>query len=232
MTQKQVLRKLIDLLTNEMKTFDFEPVYSEQGFVRKNSNAIFLFQFLIYNRTLIETGVKGFMVEPYIWINIREIEKYYREITLNKEIKNDTDFKTLGNSIASLLANPDGLYKNRNKSLSLMIFEEKDILFVADQLLKVFKEVALPYCLNNSTVAMADKLVNTRPGDYKVNMPNDNYRIVKGIIAAKLNANPNLSDLIKIYDKQLIDREMQDVTKEEMSRLKAILPMIGTNSRV
>lgn len=231
MTQKEVIRKIIDLLSNEMKAFDFEPSFKEQGFIRKTNNAVFLYQFLIYNRTVIKTGAKGFLIEPFIWVNVKEIEKYYKEITLNTVIKSDTDFKTIGNSIAAILANPDGLYANRNKSLDLHVFEEKHIPDVATQLLKQFKEVALPYCLNNATVAMVDKLVNTKPDDYKVHMQNDNYRILIGIIAAKLNNNAHLDEIVRIYDRQIADRDMYNA-KEEMNRLKSILPMIGTNITV
>lgn len=228
MTQKEVLRKLFDLLSNEMKVYDFEVSHKEQGFIRKTTNAVFFYQVLIYNRTVIKTGAKGFLIEPYIWINVKEIEKYYRSITLNTVIKTDVDFITIGNSIAGLLSNPDGLYLHKNKSLDLHVFEEKHIPIVAEQLLKRFKEVALPYCLNNATVAMVDKLINTKPDEYKVHMRNDNYRILKGLIAAKLNNNPYLEDIINIYDKQIVDRNMYNA-KEEMERLKSILTTIGTN---
>ncbi|PSL42364.1 hypothetical protein CLV51_1132 [Chitinophaga niastensis] len=228
MTQKEVLRKIIDLLTNELRAFDFGPSYKEQGFIRRTSGTIFVYQFLIYNRTVLKTGAKVFLIEPYIWVGIKEIEKYYKEITLNTEIKTDTDFITIGNSIAGILANPNGLYENRNKSLDLHVFDEKHILLVAEQLLKQFKEVALPYCLKYATVGMVDKIINTKPDEYKVHTQNDNYRILKGIIAAKLNNNPDLDELIKIYDKQIIERDMYNAT-DEMLLLKGILPKIKTS---
>jgi hypothetical protein len=59
MTQKEGLRKIIDLLTNELKIFDFKPSYKEQGFIRKPQDAIFFYQILIYNRTVIATGKKN-----------------------------------------------------------------------------------------------------------------------------------------------------------------------------
>lgn len=225
MTQKEVLRKIIDLLTPELKAYDFQPSYKEQGFIRRTENAMFFYQLLIYNRTVLKTGAKGFLIEPYIWAGVKEIEKYYKQITINKELKTDVNFVTIGNGIANLLANSDGLYAHKNKSLALHVFDERHIPIVAAQLLKQFKEVALPYCLNNATVAMVDKLVNTKPDDYKVHTMNDNYRILKGIIAAKLNNNPHVDELIKIYDKQIVDRDMYNAT-EEMQRLKEILPTI------
>jgi hypothetical protein len=44
MTQKEVLRKIIDLLTNELKAFDFEPSYKGQGFIRRTEKAMFFYQ--------------------------------------------------------------------------------------------------------------------------------------------------------------------------------------------
>lgn len=185
----------------------------------------FFIKLLIYNRTVLNTGAKGFLIEPYIWVGVKGIEKYYKKITINKELKTDVNFVTIGNSIANLLANPDGLYAHKNKSLDLNVFEERHIPIIAVQLLKQFKEVALPYCLNNATVTVVDKLINTKPNEYKVHTMNDNTRILKGIIAAKLNNNPHLDELIKIYDKQIVDRDMYNAT-EEMQLLKEILPTI------
>ena len=52
-----------------------------------------------------------------------------------------------------------------------------------------------------------------------------NYRILKGIIAAKLNKNPKMGEIIKIYEKQIVDRDLYNCT-EELKRLKNILPNI------
>ena len=226
MTQKEVLRKLFNLLASELKSFDFELSYKHQGFIRRDKNAVFFYQLLIYNRTILKTGAKGFLIDPYIWIGVKEIEKYYKEITLNKELKTDVNFVTIGNGIGDLLANPDGIYRSHNNTLNLHIFKELDIQIEAEQLLKYFREVALPYCLNNASVEMVDKLINTSPHEYKVHTMNDNYRILKGIIAAKLNNNPKLNELIKIYDKQIVDYDMYNAVAE-MPRLKAILPTIS-----
>jgi hypothetical protein len=138
----------------------------------------------------------------------------------------------LGNSIAEIISNPDGIHKKWNESLDLFVFNERDIPAVAKELLKQFEKIALPYCLSNSTVAMVDKLANSNPKEYSVHLSNDNQRIIKGIIAAKLNNNPSLNKLIEIYDKQIIEKDMSNRVREEMSRLKSILPMIGTNITV
>jgi|GEM_PF-1865529 len=228
MTQKEVIRKTIDLFSIELGTFNFKANIKEQGFIRKDDNAIYFFYFLIFTRTNIKTGVKGFMIEPYIDINIPEIERYYKEININAELKNDWDFITVGNSIANLLANPDGINRRRNQSLDLFVFKEQHLENVALEILKQFKQVALPYFLANNTVKKVDELLNKCPREYCVHMSNDLFRFIKGLIAAKLNNNPQLENLLSIYTQLIIVRDMPIDCLEEMRRLKAILPKIGT----
>lgn len=75
---------------------------------------------------------------------------------------------------------------------------------MAEQLLKQFKEFSLSFFLNNNSIARADELLNKHPKEECVYMNNDNYRIVKGIIAAKLNNNPYVEELISIYEKKIL----------------------------
>lgn len=70
---------------------------------------------LIYNRTAIRSGVKGFLIEPYATIHISEIEEYHNELTTNEAYKKDWSHSTIGNSVANLLANPDGINRKKIK---------------------------------------------------------------------------------------------------------------------
>ena len=228
MLQMEVIRKIIELLKNEMELFNFSVNLKQQGFIRRDKSAIYFYYFLIYNRTNIKAGAKGFLIEPYAEINIPDIEAYYKEITENRELKTEWNFVTLGNSIASLAANPDGINRKRSQSLDLFVFDENDITVVTDKLLTQFSKVALPYFIANNSVAKVDELLNKHPEEYCVHLYNDIFRFIKGLIAAKLNGNTSIDRLIQIYDNLLINRNMPDYCKKEMSRLKSVLPMIGT----
>jgi len=230
-TKKELIKATLELLSTDLKAYGFNPNLKEQGFLRKEKGSIHIYQFLVYDRTFIKTGKKGFQIEPFVWIGISEIEKYYRAITLNTALKKETDFITIGNSIASILANPDGLYKKRNESLNLLLAEEWQLKEIASQLLKQFKEVAEPYCQKNSSIARVDQLLNFMPAEYKVNAANDIYRITRGIIAAKLNNNLSLDELVDIYERQLVDRNMDEIHKQEVERLKRMLPEIILNKK-
>ncbi|NLU91352.1 hypothetical protein [Chitinophaga sp. Ak27] len=226
MIKKEVIKSILEFMEKEMGLYNFKPNFKEQGFIRKDKGAIFFYFFLIYDRTNIKTGEKGFQIEPQINIHIPEIEKYYKEITINSYLKTDWQFITIGNTVANIMANPDGINRKRNQSLDLFVFEEKNIPYVSWELLKYFKEVALPYFLTNNNVKKIDELLNTHPKEYSVHMFFDPYRFIKGTIAAKLAKNPALDDIVSTYSNLIIERDMTDDCKEEMERLKAILPMI------
>jgi hypothetical protein len=225
MTQKQVLTAIIGLMKDEMAMYGFKPSYKEYGFIKKTGDAIFLYQLLIYNRTLFEANQTGFLIEPYVWINIREIEKYYKQISLNTELRAEVDYKTIGNSVADILANPDGFYKQKNKSLNLYVFKEAEIAGIASRLIEIFSSIGVKYFVENSSVKRVDEIVNAAPSKSKVHMQNDNYRLIKGLIAAKLNKNPNCETLIKLYESEIEKNNMYNAINE-MARLKMILAEI------
>ncbi|MEC5145245.1 hypothetical protein [Chitinophaga sp. 212800010-3] len=228
MTKKEILNGILEFMEKGVRLYNFKPNFKEQGFFRKDENAIYFYFYLIYNTTNIKSGEKGFQIEPQIYINISSIEKYYKEITINSYLKTDWNFVTIGNSVADLMANPDGINRNRNQSLDLFIFEKKNIPYVSWELLKYFKEVAFPYFLTNNTVKKIDELLNSHPKEYSVHMYNDLFRFIKGVIAAKLAGNPALNQLVTTYSNLIIERDMPDNCKEEMERLKAVLPIINT----
>jgi hypothetical protein len=222
MKLNEVAKKLIDNLKPELCNFGFEPSYKNQGFTKVTKDNVFLYQFLIYNRNIVNSNEKGFLVEPYLWVIVKPIEAIYKKITLNSELKSLTDYKTIGNSVAEIIANPNDIYTTRNHSLNLLIFSESDICKIAKILLYKFENNAIPYFLLNSSVKAIDVIVNSNPNEYKVHMQNDNYRVIKGVIAAKLNKNPDFENIVKVYEKQIIDRDMYNA-KDEWERLKEIL---------
>ena len=228
MTQKETTRKLLNLLATELEPFNFRMNLKEQGFIRKDEQAIYFYYFLVYSMTNIKTGKKGFQIEPYADINIPQIESYYKKITVNNELKSDWHFITAGNSIANLRANPDGVNRKMNQSLDLFVFEEEHLRPLAIEIIKQFKQVALPYFLANNTVRKIDELLNKHPEEYNVNMVNDLFRFIKGLIAAKINNNPKFNELLSTYSHLIIDWNMPEDCIEEMERLKRLLPEIET----
>jgi len=86
-----------------------------KDFIENKVLLFFFYDLLIYNRTAIRSGVKGFLIEPYATIHISEIEEYHNELTTNEAYKKDWSHSTIGNSVANLLANPDGINRKKIK---------------------------------------------------------------------------------------------------------------------
>lgn len=229
MTKKEVMQKTIESIAKVGTQFNFKAEWRNQWLIRNEADHIFMYELLIYDRTIIGTGAKGFQIEPMIWVNVKAIEAFYKQITVNTELKKDVDFKTIGSSIASLIANPDGIFRKKNESLNLLIFEENHIPGVAETLIKQFNKVALPYCLTNCKIPAIDKIANSHPGEWIVHMMNDYRRMIRGVIAAKLNSNPEIEKLLNFYEKQMIESDAPEMNLEEMKRLKILLPSIGSN---
>lgn len=226
MTQKGVIRKALEMMQAKLGAFDFKLNIAEQGFWREDGDVTYFFFFLIYNEVYVNSGQKGFQLVPYAKTHLAPVEKYYKQITVNTYLKTKWDFITIGNSIADLIANPDGINRKRNQSLDLYVFDEAHIGPVVNEMINKFKEVALPYFLTNNTVKRIDELLNEYPTKYSVHMYNDLFRFVKGIIAAKLNNNPDVDRLLAIYNSLIIERDMPENCKIEMARLEEMLPTI------
>lgn len=69
-------------------------------------------------------------------------------------------------------------------------------------------------------------LLNSHPREYTVHMVNDLFRFVKGVIAAKLDNNPESDNLLTIYNTLIDERDMPDDCRIEMKRLADMLPEI------
>jgi hypothetical protein len=221
-SKKEAVARIFDDFEKKIISFDFKADLRNQYFIRKADEAICIFDFHFYERTNIRGGEKGFLIEPYIWIHVKDVEDIYKKITVNRELKKLSDFITLGNSIANLKNNPDGVNRIRNTSLDLLLFDFKDIDYVASEIARYFQKYAMEYFNTNANVAKADELLNAHPSEYTVHMRNDTYRFIKGLIAAKLTNNQKFTDLFKIYEKLVIERDMPENTKMEMNALKTL----------
>lgn len=222
LSKGKVVKGIFDFISIEIEKFGFKLDRKSQFVLRKTPEALLIYDLHFYDRTNIKTGAKGFLIEPYVWINVKGIEAIYKQVTINKELKMESDYLTLGNSVADLKANPDGINRNRNRSLDLFVFEDKNVNYVSWEILKHFKEFANPYFNENATIKAADVLLNKNPREYCVHMPNDTYRFIKGLIAAKLNASSNFEELMFVYSNLIVERDMPDNCKEELSNLKIL----------
>ncbi len=216
-TKTETRNGVVKFVSDTFERNGFKWNAKEQYFLKATTQGSLVFDLHFYNETNIKTGDRGFLVEPYIWIYIDQIEEIYnRRITVNEVLKGKASFITLGNSVADLKANPTGIYKIRNKSLDLFVFEAKNINYVSFEILTHFKETAIPYFDQNCSTKAANLLLNMHPREYCVHIRNDVFRIIKGLIAAWIMKNPKFSSLMQTYKDIIIERDMPDDCKEEL----------------
>ncbi|PSL19896.1 hypothetical protein [Chitinophaga ginsengisoli] len=232
MTKKETISAIFDRLTPLLESEGFKLDSKNQYYLKNTKEALFNYDIRFYDRTVAKTGERGFLIEPVVYINVKAIEDIYKQITVNKYLTKPVDFITLGGNVANLEANPDGLRQKWDQSLDLLVFESSDVDYVAGQLLHHFSKTALPYCLESGNIAGVDRLLNKNPDQYTVHMANETYRIIKGLIAAKLVNNPRLGDLVLTYERIIQDWELPVETQQEFDRVIAVLPELNEGVRL
>jgi hypothetical protein len=216
--EKFIFDKIVSKVKPHILEYGFSPSYGEQGFLKSTTNAWLNYQLLIYENHFTNGSNFSFRIEPYVWVGVKEIEKVYQKVTINAILKSNFDFVTIGNSVADLLVNEEVVYRKRNQTLNLICTNEEEIDRLSRSILSYFIDFANSYFNVNSSITRVDFLLNSQPNEYKVNARNDTYRIIKGLIAARLCENIELEKLLDIYRRQIIERDMYN-TKPEFDRL-------------
>lgn len=110
------------------------------------------------------------------------------------------DLKTIGNSIAEIIANPTGEYLNRHNELKIF-FDELNPDATANALLKYFEGVALPYIERFANWQSLDEIFNTNLDKWLVHCSSNPDRNIRGIIIAKMLGKSNISELVMLHRK-------------------------------
>ncbi|MVT07721.1 hypothetical protein [Chitinophaga tropicalis] len=223
MQKKEVIKELFECLTPTMTAAGFNADQKNQFFLKDTESALFNYDIRFYDRTVLKTGEKGFLVEPVAYVHVKAVEAIYQQITLNKHLKKPTQFITIGAALADLNANPDGIAKKINQSFDLLVFEKKDITLVCNALKEIFERLALPYFQAHHNVNAIDAVLNKKPDKESIHMVNERYRIVKGLIAAKLAGNSNYTRLVEAYAKEIKKHDMTEETVEEFQKVQSLL---------
>ena len=80
---------------------------------------------------------------------------------------------------------------------------EEDIKEWGKIVRKFYEEYAVPFFEKYNTVDAIDKLLNENPTEKVIYLDDLGWRIIKGLIAAKLNNNPNYNKLRDYYKSEV-----------------------------
>jgi len=184
MTYSEVKKELKKEFTLLLKSTGFKSKCSNQGceFILQNINSSNLIGYGIVNY------IDEFDTGCHIGIGIQEIQK------IEKEIFNGSFYGTLSLSISNYFNEVNYRYK---------IKTENDIKEWMDIVQKFFTEFAQPFFKKYQTVADIDFLLNTNPKERVPELDNLGQHIIKGLISAKLNDNPNYEELKSFYKNEV-----------------------------
>lgn len=184
---------------------------SKKEFKRLNNNVLHIISFFYHKKD------NKIYLRLEIIIKLLDIEHIYKSVTTI----DGRPYLTLGNDFLILRNKKDDFDYKKNPTTYWLIENSNDLENFIFNFKSNFEEIILPYFNENSTIERVDYLLNSYP--LKMSIHNYIYplRANIGIIAAKLNNNPNFNDLIKIYEKEL--DEAEENYKNEFFKLISIL---------
>lgn len=129
----------------------------------------------------------------YLKIEIKAIQK------VQKIIYDGEYFETLSTGIADYFNENNYRYK---------IKTQNDILEWGKIVRKFYEEYAVPFFEKYNSVDAIDKLLNENPAEKVIYLDDLGWRIITGLISAKLNQNPNYNKLRNYY-KSVVESKFQ-----------------------
>jgi len=152
---------------------------------------------------LINENSGGVYIEPRWSIKLKSILDVYNKVTLkDKEFREYTP--VLDNSLGQLIEYRDEKNeKGSGNKMQYLVEDEADIETLKKVIPLRFSEYVLPYFNMNSTVARVDELLNSHPQELVIHQWLNPTRMIMGIIAATLNHNPRLNDLLRVYGEKM-----------------------------
>jgi len=190
---KEIKGKLIKGMEQSFEKYAFIYDKKEVAYSREINNGSQTYYFLITERS------DGVYIEPRWSIQLKDILDIYNQVTVkDKEFLIYTP--VLGNSLGQLIEYVDEKNeRGSGKKMQYLAEKEEDIEILKKVIPLRFEEYVLPYFNMNSTVARVDELLNTHPQELVIHQWLNPHRAIIGVIAAKLNNNPRLDDLLHIY---------------------------------
>lgn len=184
---------------------------NKQEFKRSHNNIIQIIRFLFHKKE------NKIYLKLEIIIKLLDIEHIYQSVT-NIDGR---PYLTIGNDFLILRNKEDDFDYKKKPTTYWLIETDKDVENIIINFEYNFNETILPYFNENSKIERVDYLLNSYP--LKMSIHNYLYplRANIGIIAAKLNNNPNYEKLIKEYIKELEDAE--ENYKNEFQKIIEIL---------
>jgi hypothetical protein len=212
---KDVSKKIINGIKEPISELGFNLNKSKREFKRKKGDCEQIFQLLFYK----EGG--SILIRPVVRIKIKSIEDVYHKVSKKKAEYNDAT-TTLGNNLGEIIKYYETGRDNLSEYMNMryLIEDKKDIEILKKVIPERFHDYALPYFDSNCSIKSVDQLLNTTPREMSIHNGLYPIRACIGLIAARLNNNPDFNEIVKIYEEELADANPDN--KAEFEELKEL----------
>jgi hypothetical protein len=176
---------LFNSLCSELTKHEFSLKAAKDSFVRRRGEVTDLFQLVCLD------GKPGYRIQPNTGVRIERIEELFHQ-TSGFEPKYQKDTPTMGSSVGILL-NGD------SRTCEFLLESEAEVAFVAEKIVGVFREFALPYFERWGSLQAIDAELNDKPAERTPQRALAWFRCSTGIIVARLLGRHDYEQLAAFY---------------------------------
>jgi hypothetical protein len=190
MNYTEVKRELKNEFESFLKPLGFKSKIDSQGcrFFKKIKKCDIRFGFGVSN------FIDEFYASPFGSLGLNNIQIIENSI-FNEELSYDT-----------ILLNKSEYFNNLNYKYKIENID--DILEWGKIIKEFYTNYAVPFFEKYSSIDAIDKLLNENPSEKVIYLDDLGWRIIKGLIAAKLNSNPKYPEL-RAYYKSEVESKFQ-----------------------
>lgn len=154
-------------------------------------------------------------------VSMDRISAIYNSVT-EKAPEYFDDTQVFCNSLGPLMDYVDNGNRTSNAdNKKYLIVKDEDVPVVVAEMVADIHKYIIPYFEQNYSVERANELLNRDPTEMSVHCSIYPYKIIMGLIAARLTRNADYDHLVSIYDPAMEDAA--DNLKREYDKLKVVL---------
>jgi hypothetical protein len=184
MKKQELKAKLLEKLAILLKPYGFVLVRRMDWFIKKGQTSQ-IYQLAFYNLG------DPYTIAPAIAIRIDEVERIFHLVS-GFELQYQKDTPTINPTIQDL--------QKAKSGYEYVLRTPEHIEPMANELFKVFTDIALPFMEKNCTISTIDSLLNDSP-EKEVIYYTSYLRWYHGAIVAKLNKRENFREVTETYRK-------------------------------
>ena len=184
-TDESLKQALFQAVAERLAPDGFELDAAKDNLARRRNGITDIFQLTCVD------GKPGYRIQPGVAVRIERVEEIFHQ-TAGYERKYQKDTPTMGTRVSSLLGGGP-------RSCEFVLQAVAEIGPSTENLMRVYREVALPYFQHWSSLAAIDAELNDKPGERTQHRALAWFRCSTGIIVAKLLGRPDYDQLASFY---------------------------------